>query len=342
MMADLGAEVIKVEPPGVGDDTRSHGPFLHDLPDSETSGLFLYLNTNKLGITLNPEKKTGRELLQKLLTNADVFVESQPPGLLTGMGLDFETLHKTNAALIVMSLTPYGRTGPYANRKAYDINICALGGITNASGDPKREPIAPPLSQGGFQAGLCAAIATMIALFQRDVSGKGFHRPYPDEVLPRKDGYMCVDTPQNRQWGRLLELMGNPEWAKDPIFEDRIKTTDEYVEKADAYLSGWFMEHTKKEIFNLCRANQVPAAPVKTVAEVVNDPHLNERGYFVEIDHPVAGPLKYPGPCYQFSKTPTSAVRPAPRLGEHNETIYCGRLGCSKEDLVALRRSGVI
>ena len=277
------------------------------------------------------------------------------------------------------SITPYGQTGPYSKWKGYDINCCALGGIAATLGYPDREPITCPLSQGDYQAGLCAAIATMIALFQRDRTNKGshidlseaecwatfhigvgiqaylsegrvrrrsghrsLHRPYPDEVLPCKDGYVCIDTPQKRQWLRFLDLMGNPGWAKDSIFKDRIQTTDEYGDKADAYLTGWLMEHTKEEIFKLCQDNKVPAAPINTVAEVVNDEHLKARSYFVEINHPHTGKLRYPSGCYRFSSSSSVTQRPAPCLGEHNEEVYCEQLGYSEADLRALKRAEVI
>ena len=168
------------------------------------------------------------------------------------------------------------------------------------------------------------------------------HRPYPDTVLPCKDGYVCIDAPQNRQWKRLLEVMGNQKWAKDSIFEDRINTADEHWEKADAYLSEWLATNTKEEIFEICQRSRIPAAPIRTVEEVIGDTQLKERGYFIEIDHPCAGKLKLPGTSYQFSLTPALVRRPAPRLGEHNQDIFCSRLGYSKSDLVALRRCEVI
>lgn len=379
LMADLGAEVIKVEPPGSGDQARQYGPFPGDNPHSEQSGLFLYLNTNKLGITLDPSQETGRELLLKLLEDADIFVESQSPRLMKKLKLDFKAVKQVNPRLIMTSITPYGQTGPYRDWKGYDINCSALGGITSAMGSPDREPLTPPLSQGYYQGGLMGVIATMIALFERDNTGKGLHadvsiveswatfhigvaaqtfisegrvrrrsghralhRPYPDEVLPCKDGYVCIDTPQNRQWQRLLKVMGNPEWANDPIFNNRIQTTDEYADKADAYLVEWLMKHTKEEIFKTSQDNRIPAAPIRTVEEVVNDAQFKAHGFFVEVDHSDAGKLKYPGACYHLSETPSSIRRPAPHLGEGNEEIFCRRLGYSREDLVALRRAGVI
>ena len=378
-MADLGAEVIKVEPPGSGDLSRQYGPFPDDIPHNEKSGLFLYLNTNKFGVTIDPGKDTGRELLLKLLQNADIFVENQPPRLTRKLKLDFKSVKRINPKLIMTSITPYGQTGPYRDWIGYDINCSALGGITNAMGSPDREPLTPPLLQGYYQGGLMGAIATMIALFERASAGKGLHvdvsiaeswatfhigvaaqsfiadgrvrrrsghralhRPYPDGVLPCKDGYVCVDTPQNRQWRRLIEAMGNPQWANDPIFDDRIRTTDEYADKADAYLIEWLMKHTKEELFKIAQDNRIPVAPIRTVEEVVNDVQLNTRSFFVEVDHPDTGKLKYPSAGYQLSETPSVIERPAPRLGEHNEEIFCRRLGYSREELVALRRAEVI
>jgi crotonobetainyl-CoA:carnitine CoA-transferase CaiB-like acyl-CoA transferase len=379
LLAQLGAEVLKIEPPGAGDEARRYGPFPSDIPHPEKSGLFLCLNANKFGITLDPTKLTGREILLRLLQNADIFVVNQPQLDFEQLKLDFDSLKKANQKLIMVSITPFGETGPYKDWKGYDLNCCALSGITNTIGYPNREPLTPPLHQGHHQAGLMAATAIMLAVMQRDKTGEGRyidlaeadawatvhigigiqsyieegrvrrrsghispHRPYPDEVLPCKDGFVCIDTPQNRQWRRFLELMGNPEWANDPIFADRIQTSDEYYQQADAYLSEWLMQHTKPEIFNLCQDARVPAAPVRTVDEVVNDEHMKQRGFFVQIDHPDAGKLTYPGVCYKFSKTPYTVQQPAPRLGEHNKEIYFQQLGYSKEDLVALQQEEII
>jgi crotonobetainyl-CoA:carnitine CoA-transferase CaiB-like acyl-CoA transferase len=379
LMADLGAEVIKVEIPLKGDESRQYGPFPNDIPNNEKSGLFLYLNSNKLSVTIDPTKESGRELLIKLIEKADIFVHNLPTGLIKKLKLHYTELKKKNPQIIMTSISPFGQTGPYKHWKGYSINCCALGGLSTSLGYPAREPLTAPLSQGAYQAGLCAAIAIMIAVFKRYKTNLGehidlsetecwatfhmgvgmqayieegrirvrsghrsLHRPYPDEVLPCKDGYVCIDTPQKRQWARFLDIMGNPDWANDPIFEDRVKTTDEYGDRADAYLSKWLMNHGKEEIFKVCQDNKVPAAPIKTVADVVNDEHLNERGYFVEIDHPHAGKLKYPSTGYTFSLTPSLNYHCAPCLGEHNEKIYCDKLGYSRMDLVTLRRAGVI
>ncbi|MBF0278632.1 MAG: CoA transferase [SAR324 cluster bacterium] len=369
MLAQLGAEVIKIEPPG-GDEARYYGPFPGDKPDPEKSGLFLYLNLDKYGITLDPLKPTGREILFKLLEETDIFVVNQPQLDLAYLGLDYEVLKKRYPRLIMTLITPFGDCGPYRDWKGYDINSCTLGGITSTIGYPDRTPLTPPLHQGHHQAGLMAAIAILLAVLNRDKTGQGafidqseadvwatIHigmylqafvdrgtirkrsghyvpQAYVDAVLPCKDGSVCIDTPQKRQWLRFMEAMGNPAWMNDPIFEDRNKTTNEYHEEADKYLGQWLMEHTKEEIFKTLQDARVPSAPVRTANELLDDDHMKQREFFVSMDHPAAGKLNsYPGVCYKYSKTRSRANRPAPLLGEHNEAIYCQKLGYGNEEL---------
>ena len=147
LMADMGAEVIKVEPPSTGDESRQHGPFPKDIPNNEKSGLFLYLNTNKYGVTLDPTKPAGKEVFLKLIKDADVFVQNYPWDVVKKAGLDYESLKKVNPGLVMISLSPYGLTGPYKDWKAYDINICALGGITAASSCRRRARCRAPASR---------------------------------------------------------------------------------------------------------------------------------------------------------------------------------------------------
>lgn len=157
---------------------------------------------------------------------------------------------------------------------------------------------------------------------------------------------MWMAAIQGYQWKCFLEIMGDgevPEWYRDdPRFKDRSVAGRDYADELDALLAPWLMSHSKEEIFNACRKKRVPFAPVRDVGEVVNDPHLNARDFFQELEHPEAGRLKYPGPPYRFSQTPWSLSRPAPLLGEHNKEIYCNRLGYTKEDLTQFRRAGVI
>lgn len=379
LMADLGAEVIKIEVPGEGDSSRNYGPFSDDTPSLERSGLFLWLNANKLGVTLNLQKATGKAIFEELIKSADVLIENNPPKVVKELGINYEHLRKVNPRLIMTSITPFGQTGPYKDYKAYEINCCAAGGASIGTGEPGREPITPPLFLSSFQAGANAVIATLYGLLMRESMGRGQHIDiseaevlatlytgrymvlfmfigitglrkgrhagyflYPIATLPCKDGYMCLMAPQVEQWIRFTEIMGSPEWTKTPRFRDRRAMVEQYPEEADALLLPWLKSRTKEEIFALCRQHHIPFAPVRTIDEVVNDPHLKARNFFLGMNHPEAGWLKYPGFPYKLSKTPCAIERPAPRLGEHNEAIFCGRLGYSKEKLVRLQQTGII
>jgi len=377
LMADLGAEVIKVEAPARGDEARYHGPFLQDAPDIEKSGLFLYLNTNKLGITLNPGVESGRKLLEELLAQSDVFVENNPPRIMDELGLNYDAVKGVNPRLIVTSITLFGQTGPYRDYNGYAINAAALSGISYSIGDPEREPLTPPLSQGHYQSGAMGALATMGALFAREITGEGqhvdvaeadvwvclhtginvssflFHNrkrmrgghrtpgAYPYTVLPCKDGHIFLIALSNDQWQRFVELMGNPDWTHDPRFSDQ-REMAKYADELDTLLAPWLMSHTKDEIFTLCREYHVPFAPVMDIAEVVNHRHFNEREYFKEIEHPRAGKLKYPGFPFRLSETPGRIRCHAPVLGQHNEAVLCERLGYSKEEFSQFMRDGIV
>jgi crotonobetainyl-CoA:carnitine CoA-transferase CaiB-like acyl-CoA transferase len=378
LLADLGAEVLKIEPPR-GDTARQRGPFPGDRPHPERSGLFLYLNTNKRGVTLDVSTATGRAILDRLLADADIFVHNQPPAALPGLGLDYPTLAAKHPRLIVTAISPFGQTGPYRDYKAYDITTAAAGGLSLGIGDPQRAPLKLPLTQSGIQAGLAAAIASLAAVFARDATGRGqaidvaeadvwatFHTgvgvvawvfsgrvrkrsghrllglPYPHTVLPCKDGYVALQASERRQWERFIEMIGSPEWAKSPRYQNRLANNEQYADELDALLAPWLMARTKDEIFAICREYKIAGAPLKTVEEVVHDEQLRERDFFVQIDSPETGPLTYPGLPFTFSEVPWKRSRRAPRLGEHNDAVYAEQLGYTPRQLTELRQVGVI
>ena len=382
LLADLGAEVIKVEKPDIGDDSRRHGPFPQDIPHPEKSGLFLYLNANKLGITLDVETGTGANILKELLRETDIFIEDKPPATTERLGLSYPNIRKVNPHAIMVSLTPFGQSGPYRDYKGHAINCSALGGQSVCAGEPGREPLTPPLSLGHYQSGAAGAAAAMAAVFTREATGEGQHIDiseaqvwatlhtgnqesafvmhgmkrmrwghrtpgvYPYTILPCKDGFVSMIAIQGYQWKRFLELIGDgevPGWySNEPRFQDRREISLKYADEMDGLLAPWLTAHTKEEIHHLCLEKRIPFSPVKNIKEVVNDKHLEVREYFVEIDHPAAGKLKYPGAPCKFSETPWRMERPAPLLGEHNEEIYCHRLGYPREELVQLHRGGII
>jgi crotonobetainyl-CoA:carnitine CoA-transferase CaiB-like acyl-CoA transferase len=379
LLADLGAEVIKVEAPGTGDDGRNSGPFPDGVPHPERSGLFLFANLNKLGVTLNLADVAGRALLGRLLESADVFLENQPLELLRQTGLDYESLRGQHPRLVVTSVSPYGRSGPYQEYRGYDLTANAMSGLSFGTGHPHREPLTTPMHQASYLAGVGAAFATIVALLGRGLTGRGqlvdvaeaqvigtlltgYHLPtyiyrgvagwrsgnrmrlglFPNCVLPCRDGYICIDAPQIEQYQRFLALLGQQDWMEQPRYRDRRAMSDQYPAEAEALISPWFMQRTREEILQACLANRIPCVPVKTFDEVLADPQLNYREYFQEVGRVEAGGYRYPGPPYRLSETPCRVVRPAPTLGQHNQEILGGQLGISEAELAGLVNEGTV
>ena len=377
LLADLGAEVIKIEHPGIGDDARRRGPFLKDNPHPELSGLFLYLNTNKLDITLDVTTRTGKNILIDLIKQTDIFVEDKPPALLEEMGLTYEDLRKVNPKLVMTSITPFGQTGPYRDYKAYELNSYHAGGegylLPTQSPDLSREPVKGGGLAGDCTCGLSAAIATLAAAYRMGATGLGQHidvskqdvlmtmallevamfanmgivrnrierpllMPTPMEC---QDGYIMVSALTDREWGSVVEFMGNPAWAEDERFSQwlsRHLSGDEINPPVREFVK----QYKKEELFHQLQNKAIAAAPVNTAEDLVKSPQTEARGFFAEIDHPQAGKLKYPTAPYKFSRTPWKAERAAPLIGEHNEFVYCDRLGYDKRDLVAMKEAGII
>ena len=373
LLADMGAEVVKIERPGVGDQAREYGPFLNDEPHHERSGLFLYLNSNKQGITLDLDTPTGREILGELLAESQVFVHNLHPTEMDRLGVNYGTLKSHNDHLVMASITPFGLTGPYRHYKAYDINLAAAGGICEGLGSPDREPLTFGTPEVGYFAAMAAASSVVIALLAgqgqhidiaevesmagiyngpealmavyqwRMTRRTGHHAldfPYPNCILRCKDGYIFVGSPEGRQWRTLLEVMGQPEWAKEDRFRNRTAMNNEYADEVDGYMEEWLLRYTKAELLALALEHRIPLAPVRDFKEVRNDESLTDQ--FVAIDRTDTGPVFFPGSPYSLSAQEVVLPRPAPLLGQHNADIYCGRLGYSKEELVKLYQTGII
>lgn len=384
LLADLGAQVIKVEDPKDFDVARRREPFFGDVPDYERSGLFLYLNTNKMGITLNLRTTTGLGIFKELIRWADVFIENNPPKLVEKLGISYQDLSAVNPRLIMTSITPFGQTGPYRDYKGYDLNCWQLGGYghQNTNEYPsilfadQRRPV--PLKKGGkhadFQAALNGAVATMCAFLYRERTGIGQHvdvsaveavaSTMPDNIqywtyqrqlsggprtyplgplclLPCKDGYVYMWIFEEHQWERLVQMMGDPEWAREEIFKDRWVRAQNF-EALEVLLADWFGERSAQEVYMEAQARGIPLVPSNDIQEVVNSPQLQAREFFVEIDHPKVGSLTYPGAPFKLSETPWKIDRSAPLLGEHNEEVYGKLLGYSTEDQRKMKQAEVI
>ncbi len=376
LLADLGAEVVKIEKPGAGDEARRRGPFPKDIPHPERSGLFLYLNTSKLGITLNLENPVGQDIFARLVKDADILIEDTVPGTMGRLGLGYDRLKEINPAIIVTSITPYGQTGPYREYKAHHLNIYHASGQAQLSDRNKRRPGEAPLKGGGYvgdyDAGLSGAVATLGALYKCGLTGTGQHIDVSRQealisldrvdigifanegmtfakervgmlggLMPCKDGYIVVSAPQQHQWEALVKLMGEPAWAIGEKCKDEFARAENIAE-LQPLLEEWMMLHTRDEIYHRGQALGCPIAPVNSAAEVRESAQFRERRFFVDIQHPEAGTLSYPSAAYKLSETPWQASRGAPLLGEHNHAIYCGRLGYTPEELVRMRDAGNI
>lgn len=378
LMADLGAEVIKVEPPGVGDPSRGRGPFPGRVPHREKSGLFLYLNANKYGVTLDLARPEGMELFERLVSEADVLVHNLWPPDMDRIGLSFVRMSKVNPRLVMTSITPYGLTGPHRDWRAEDLTLWSAGGICAINGGGMDHPEMPPLkafgSQSGFQGGVHGAVATLGAVMALMRDGEGQHVdvsiqealasqlelffeywPYmglianrlgrkpiqPLEAMQCKDGFIYLCCVEEHQWRGFVEVMGNPEWANEEVFGDRFKRAENW-EALRIFLEEYVSHQTVLDLYRKAQEKRVPFAPVSTMGDLLNSEHLKARGFFVEIPHPIAGTQTYPGAPLKYGATPWEIRMPAPVLGQHNEEILGGRLGVSAARIAELKKVGVI
>jgi crotonobetainyl-CoA:carnitine CoA-transferase CaiB-like acyl-CoA transferase len=379
LMADLGAEVIHVEPPKTGDDARRSPPFPGDVSHPEKSGLFLFLNTNKLGITLDPRLPRGKEIFEKLAGEVDVLVEDWPPGHMEELGLGYDDLGERNPGLIMASITPFGRSGPYKDYRAYPLNVAHVSGQGYVLPLPSPHLERAPTMIGGncteYDPGQTAALAILAALYSRGLTGRGqlvevsmqeavlaMQRVEAvivangGEVTTREgwrteklitmmfacqDGHVVMVTPQEHQWEALMKLIGNTEWfEQEPSAGSRVRAED--PEAMVERIGSWMAKHTREEICSRAQALSCPIAPISSSEDVVNSEQMKVRGIFVDMEHPEAGELRIPSAPYHFSKTPWKLERTAPLLGQHNETVYCDRLGYDEKELKKLRDAGVI
>lgn len=372
LLADFGAEVIKVEPPKGGDECRSWGPFYHDEPTKETSGLFLYLNTNKKSISLDLNARETADLFRDLVRVADVLVEAFEPGYLAGLGWDYRNVSMVNPGITYTSITPFGQTGHYRQLPDNELLVLALSGFLYLTGEPGRRPIKPYGFVTSYMAGLQASIATLIAWHGRSRTGRGcnidvsaaecmslcnggaaaWYRlfgevctragtkvaqlipdlPYPAALFPCKDGYVHVNShlPEH-----LAVLTENPDLARPDMW---MKT---HAEEVDAALTSYLRGCTRQDVVARAQELRLPFAEVLDIDEVLEDPQLAAREFFVTIDHPRAGVLKYPGAPVKMSGTPWRAGR-APLHGEHNEEVFLGLLNYKRERLARLVEVGAI
>jgi crotonobetainyl-CoA:carnitine CoA-transferase CaiB-like acyl-CoA transferase len=369
LLAGLGAEVIKVETPGVGDVSRRVGPFAHPAPHAEQSATFLYLNTGKKSITLDGTSPTGIALLQRLIETCDILVESFSPGTMDRLGLGSPTLERYHPGLIYTSITPFGQTGPYRDYKGTELIAQATGALMHTIGLPDREPLKIGGNAALYTTGISAFSATMLALYVRDVAGHGQHVDVSametitvaqihasiqqqfgriptrraSTLVPAQDGWVHPGLERGVRadtWARFCTLMGQPELAADPKFATP-EARREHQQELLALIGAWTATRPKEELYHTLQELRTVAGYVATVADLFTSEQLLARQFFQTLDHPGVGPTQYPGAAFTIQGTTWQHAR-APLLGEHNVEIYCDRLGYTSADLARLRGLGVI
>lgn len=356
ILADYGADVVKVEPPG-GDAARRLGPYPADAPDPEKSGLFFVLNAGKRGLCLDPARAEDRAALRDLIRSADVVVENLPASGLVAWGLDPAAVAAAQPGLVWVSITAFGRTGPYAAWKARDLNAYHL----SAAGHRYcGRPGEPPLEHGTFSAdffgGYVAATWGLGALLGRERSGGGhldvscaeavaalfvgaqnvgalaqdgrwerrsgvgMRLGAPATILPCKDGHVWMLALEPGQWNGLRRAMGDPEWAEPEMFQDMF-ARGQNADVLYPLIEEWTRERTKHEVMDLCQANGCPTTALFTVGEVAELAHLQGRGFWRTLAHPALGEVRTLGPPVRLPACPGGASRPAPLLDEHRAAV---------------------
>lgn len=380
LLASQGARVIKVEPPG-GDPLRWRGPFPCAGPDTAVPGLQSYLDAGKESIVLDLDQPEGQDLLHRLLGSADLFVSNLSLARRRALELDADSLGARHRALISVALSAFGDRGPLAGCPGGDLEAQALSGVCWAIGCPGREPLVVPYQQADYQAGVHGASAALVALMAREAGAGGqaidiaaadvlaaaagtnsliylFYGvgrwdragnraiasggPYPYVILPCRDGAVCLIGRTRRDWQNLLAAMGDPQWGRDPRYQDLHAMGRDYPEEVDALLVPWLKRHTRAELHALAAHHQFPLAPLKTMAEVLETPHFAERGSFVQM--PTAGGRTRPVPAtpFRFSTLSQRLDAPSPGPGAHGTDILARDLGLDEAVIGTLRASGVL
>ncbi len=381
MFADYGADVLKIEKPPEGDPARRIGPFLNDDPHPEKSLLFSHLNLNKRGITLNLKSETGKKIFKELVGDADILVENFSPGVMGRLGLDYETLKKINPRLIMTGISNFGQYGPYRDFKVSELVLSGMMD-QYSHGNEGREPLKMAGNCEQYQAGHMATVATIAAYWLQLNEGIGQyidvsmqetmtadidHRTLnlldwaysgevaifrqdpragtsallditPTGVYPTKDGFIRA-AGGIIFWPRFAAAF--PDIGAKYTWPDDVLNMDNKG-VVDAFWYPWCLDRTKQEIMEYMQKFKYFTTAINTPIDVIESPQLKERGFWVEVEHPVSGKQIYPGNPLK-SEDPWWQVRmPAPLLGQHNEEFLCDKLGYSKDDLVKLREAGVI
>jgi CoA:oxalate CoA-transferase len=371
VLADYGCDVIKIEPPGQGDDSRAFGPFV-----GKESAYFMSLNRNKRSMTLNLKEREAQELFREMVKKADIVLENYRPGTMEKFGLGYEDLKKINPRIIYAACSGFGHTGPYSQKPGYDILAQAMGGIMSITGAEGGEPVRVGASIGDIIAGLFTTIGILMALHHRRLSGEGqkidvsmldcqvavlenaiarylvsgdVPKPLgtrhpsitPFDAFKSKDGYIILGAGNDRLWEKLCDIIGQPQLKADARFKSNSLRTQNFQELY-GYLNTAFQDKTTADWIVTLEAAGIPCGPINTVDKVVADPQIISREMIVETNHPLAGPVKMAGAPIKMSATPGSIDSSAPSLGQHTAEILGELLGMTEDEVEGLRQREIV
>jgi crotonobetainyl-CoA:carnitine CoA-transferase CaiB-like acyl-CoA transferase len=370
-LGDMGAEVIKIEEPGKGDDTRGWPPFV-----SGEATYFLAVNRSKKSLTLNMKAPEGQAILKKLIARADVVLENFRPGTMERLGVGYAQLRSVNPRLVYCSISGFGESGPESSRPGYDLIVQGESGVMDLTGFPDGPPVKVGNSIGDLVAGMSAAQGITLALLSRERSGRGQKveigmldvmaslltyqaglywnaggRPtrrgnqhpsiVPYEVFQAADAYLTLGVANNSLWEKTCRALGRDELTRDPRFDteaNRVSNRDVLI----PILNAIFATRSADEWLARLEQAGVPAGRIKTVAEVCESPHLAARGMFVKLPHPKAGDITAMGVPVRLWDTPGAASAPPPLLGQHTEEVLVRLLRIPKAKVAKLRAAGVV
>lgn len=372
ILSDMGAEIIKIEQPIKGDDTRHLGPFVNG-----ESMYYMTNNRNKYGVTLNLKTPEGKELFKELVKKADVVVENYRPGTMEKLGLGYETLKEVNPRIIYGSISGFGHSGRYQQRPGYDIIAQAMSGLMSTTGWPESGPTRTGTPLGDVLSGLWLTIGILGALQARLHTGKGqqvdialvdaavsamgninmiyfgenripkrignrYESMYPYDSFRCADGECVIGAGNNKLWRLLCSVMNKPELADRTDFADTQGRIEHHAE-IKKIIEEWTQQFTVAEIVSKCLDGGIPAGPIYDLAQVSRDPHIaDDRSMFIQQNHPKAGTITVTGSPLKFSDTPVQYRTPAPDLGQNNELIYSSILGLDKNQIEKLAQKQVI
>ncbi len=372
LLADMGANVIKIEIPEKGDDTRAFAPFVNG-----ESAYYMNINRNKKGITLNLKSEKGKSMFLEMVKQADVVLENYRPGVMDRLGIGYEELKKVNPGIVYGCVSGFGHYGPYSERPGYDIIAQAMGGLMSTTGWPGGEPTRTGTAMGDVLGGLSMTIGVLAAVVNKIKTGEGqkidvslvdsvvssleiitqiyltegkipqrngnrYASSYPYDTFRAKDGTVVIAAGNDKLFEVFAKVAGFPEVLEEEKFADNPSRLKHH-EELKTIIESWSLKYDVEQIVEILLEVGVPSAPIYTIDKVVTDPHIAKaREMFVEVDHPVAGKTTITGDHIKFSDKKAEIRMPSPLLGQHNEEIYNEYLGFDSKKIEELKLKGII